>query len=39
MQSFCHNLNWEDELDGEFPMPDGGIDAWTELNPTDVGGP
>ncbi|GJS54509.1 endonuclease/exonuclease/phosphatase family protein, partial [Tanacetum coccineum] len=27
----------QDELDGEFPLPDGWIDAWTELNPTDVG--
>ncbi|GKC98116.1 endonuclease/exonuclease/phosphatase family protein, partial [Tanacetum coccineum] len=34
---FCGDMNWEDELDGEFPLPDGWIDAWTELNPTDVG--
>ncbi|PWA65501.1 endonuclease/exonuclease/phosphatase family protein [Artemisia annua] len=34
---FCGDMNWEDELDGEFPLPDGWIDAWTKLNPTDVG--
>ena len=34
---FCGDMNWEDELDGEFPLPDGWIDAWTKLNLTDVG--
>ena len=34
---FCGDIKWEDELDGEFPLPDGWIDAWTKLKPTDVG--
>ncbi|TXG46993.1 hypothetical protein EZV62_026287 [Acer yangbiense] len=28
---FCGDLNWNDKLDGQFPFPDGWVDAWTEL--------
>ncbi|KAK1557058.1 hypothetical protein Q3G72_017128 [Acer saccharum] len=28
---FCGDLNWDDKLDGQFPFPDGWVDAWTEL--------
>ncbi|XP_076915377.1 uncharacterized protein LOC143574707 [Bidens hawaiensis] len=34
---FCGDMNWDDKLDGAFPLPDGWIDAWTELNPKEVG--
>ncbi|KAK1422590.1 hypothetical protein QVD17_17875 [Tagetes erecta] len=34
---FCGDMNWDDKLDGEFPLPDGWVDVWTELNPKDVG--
>ncbi|KAI7746792.1 hypothetical protein M8C21_007699 [Ambrosia artemisiifolia] len=34
---FCGDMNWDDKLDGEFPLPDGWIDAWTELNPKEIG--
>ncbi|KAL4563035.1 hypothetical protein LXL04_027066 [Taraxacum kok-saghyz] len=34
---FCGDMNWDDKLDGEFPLPDGWIDVWTELNPGNVG--
>ncbi|KAK2644517.1 hypothetical protein Ddye_019712 [Dipteronia dyeriana] len=28
---FCGDMNWDDVLDGRFPMFDGWIDAWEEL--------
>ncbi|KAJ0568782.1 putative Endonuclease/exonuclease/phosphatase superfamily [Helianthus annuus] len=34
---FCGDMNWDEKLDGEFPLADGWIDAWTELNPKEVG--
>nr|XP_043622110.1 tyrosyl-DNA phosphodiesterase 2 [Erigeron canadensis] len=34
---FCGDMNWDDKLDGEFPLPNGWVDAWTELNPTEIG--
>ncbi|KAI3823864.1 hypothetical protein L1987_05309 [Smallanthus sonchifolius] len=34
---FCGDMNWDDNLDGEFPLADGWIDAWTELNPKEIG--
>ncbi|KAI3495189.1 hypothetical protein L1887_37405 [Cichorium endivia] len=34
---FCGDMNWDDKLDGAFPLPDGWIDAWTELNPKEIG--
>lgn len=30
-------MNWEDKVDGPFPLPDGWIDAWVELKPGDNG--
>ncbi|XP_057997230.1 uncharacterized protein LOC110670593 isoform X2 [Hevea brasiliensis] len=34
---FGGDMNWDDELDGQFPLPDGWVDAWTELRPGDNG--
>ncbi|GKA04888.1 endonuclease/exonuclease/phosphatase family protein, partial [Tanacetum coccineum] len=34
---FCGDMNWDDKLDGEFPLSDGWIDAWTELKHKDIG--
>ncbi|KAL8198162.1 hypothetical protein R6Q57_029970 [Mikania cordata] len=34
---FCGDMNWDDKLDGDFPLSDGWIDAWTELNPKEFG--
>ncbi|KAG8385753.1 hypothetical protein BUALT_Bualt03G0078100 [Buddleja alternifolia] len=34
---FCGDMNWDDKLDGPFPLSDGWIDAWTELRPGEVG--
>lgn len=34
---FCGDMNWDDKLDGPFPLPDGWADAWTELRPGEVG--
>lgn len=34
---FCGDMNWDDKLDGQFPLSDGWIDAWTELRPREVG--
>ncbi|KAK1556962.1 hypothetical protein Q3G72_015309 [Acer saccharum] len=28
---FCGDMNWDDKLDGQFPFPDGWVDAWMEL--------
>jgi hypothetical protein len=30
-------MNWGDKLDGQFPFPDGWVDAWVELKPGDDG--
>ncbi|GMY36865.1 tyrosyl-dna phosphodiesterase 2 [Fagus crenata] len=34
---FCGDMNWIDDLDGPFPLPDGWIDAWTKLRPGENG--
>jgi tyrosyl-DNA phosphodiesterase 2 len=34
---FCGDMNWDDKLDGQFPFPDGWVDAWVELKPGDDG--
>lgn len=34
---FCGDMNWDDKLDGPFPLPEGWIDAWTELRPGEIG--
>ncbi|XVF40708.1 hypothetical protein PTKIN_Ptkin01aG0136600 [Pterospermum kingtungense] len=34
---FGGDMNWDDKLDGQFPLPDGWIDAWRELRPTEDG--
>ncbi|KAK9064172.1 hypothetical protein SSX86_015552 [Deinandra increscens subsp. villosa] len=34
---FCGDMNWDDKLDGDFPLADGWFDAWTELNPKETG--
>ncbi|WOK99726.1 hypothetical protein Cni_G08438 [Canna indica] len=31
------DMNWDDKLDGAFPLPDGWIDAWLELKPGENG--
>ncbi|KAL5731211.1 hypothetical protein ACHQM5_003962 [Ranunculus cassubicifolius] len=34
---FCGDMNWDDKLDGQFPVPDGWVDAWTLLRPREDG--
>ncbi|CAM8996355.1 unnamed protein product [Rhodiola kirilowii] len=34
---FCGDMNWDDKLDGSFPIHEGWIDAWTELKPGENG--
>ncbi|XP_031284214.1 uncharacterized protein LOC116142937 [Pistacia vera] len=34
---FCGDLNWDDKLDGQFPLPAGWVDAWTESRPGENG--
>ncbi|KAL6894604.1 hypothetical protein ACP4OV_008702 [Aristida adscensionis] len=34
---FCGDMNWDDKGDGPFPLPDGWIDAWTDLKPGETG--
>ncbi|XP_057960605.1 uncharacterized protein LOC131152773 [Malania oleifera] len=34
---FCGDMNWDDKLDGQFPLPHGWVDAWTELRPGENG--
>lgn len=34
---FCADMNWDDKLDGQFPLPDGWVDAWVELRPKENG--
>ncbi|ESR62991.1 hypothetical protein CICLE_v10014440mg [Citrus x clementina] len=34
---FCGDMNWDDKLDSKFPLPDGWVDAWTELRPGENG--
>lgn len=34
---FCGDMNWDDKLDGQFPMSDGWIDAWKQLRPLENG--
>uniref|UniRef100_M8ALE3 Endonuclease/exonuclease/phosphatase domain-containing protein n=1 Tax=Aegilops tauschii TaxID=37682 RepID=M8ALE3_AEGTA len=30
---FCGDMNWDDKIDGTFPLPDGWADAWAQLKP------
>lgn len=34
---FCGDMNWDDKLDGAFPLPSGWLDAWAELRPGEDG--
>ncbi|KAF6986019.1 hypothetical protein CFC21_003816 [Triticum aestivum] len=34
---FCGDMNWDDKIDGPFPLPDGWVDAWAELKPGEGG--
>ncbi|XP_059624268.1 uncharacterized protein LOC132267196 [Cornus florida] len=34
---FCGDMNWDDRLDGQYPLPDGWIDAWLKLRPAENG--
>ncbi|CAL5411924.1 unnamed protein product [Camellia sinensis] len=34
---FCGDMNWDDDLDGQFPSPDGWVDAWVQLKPEENG--
>lgn len=34
---FCGDMNWDDKLDGQFPLPDGWVDAWMQLRPLENG--
>lgn len=34
---FCGDMNWDDKIDGPFPLPDGWVDAWAELKPGEDG--
>lgn len=34
---FCGDMNWDDRLDGQFPLPDEWVDAWTQLKPGENG--
>lgn len=34
---FCGDMNWDDKLDGQFPLLDGWIDAWGKMNPEEIG--
>ncbi|ONI09927.1 hypothetical protein PRUPE_4G019000 [Prunus persica] len=34
---FCGDMNWDDKLDGQFPLPNKWIDAWEELRPEENG--
>ncbi|CAN4123730.1 unnamed protein product [Withania somnifera] len=34
---FCGDMNWDDKLDGQFPLPDGWLDAWRKMKPEEIG--
>ncbi|KAK9267536.1 hypothetical protein L1049_009964 [Liquidambar formosana] len=34
---FCGDMNWDDKLDGQFPLSEGWVDAWAELRPGENG--
>nr|POF25246.1 tyrosyl-dna phosphodiesterase 2 [Quercus suber] len=34
---FCGDMNWDENLDGKFPLSDGWIDAWADLRPGENG--
>lgn len=34
---FCGDLNWDEKLDGPFPVSQDWLDAWTELKPGEDG--
>ncbi|XP_028124520.1 uncharacterized protein LOC114321554 [Camellia sinensis] len=34
---FCGDMNWDDDLDGQFPLLNGWVDAWVQLKPRENG--
>lgn len=34
---FGGDMNWDDKLDGQYPLEDGWIDAWSQLRPNENG--
>ncbi|KAF9624433.1 hypothetical protein IFM89_011441 [Coptis chinensis] len=34
---FCGDMSWNEKKDGEFPLPDGWVDAWTKLKGEEKG--
>ncbi|CAL5345675.1 unnamed protein product [Camellia sinensis] len=34
---FCGDMNWDEELDGQFPLPEGWVDAWVQYRPGENG--
>ncbi|CAL5356807.1 unnamed protein product [Camellia sinensis] len=34
---FWGDMNWDDDLDGQFPLLDGWVDAWVQLKPRENG--
>ncbi|XP_048552816.1 uncharacterized protein LOC125533074 [Triticum urartu] len=34
---FCGDMNWDDKIDGAFPLSEGWVDAWAELKPGEDG--
>ncbi|KAM7265466.1 hypothetical protein ACFE04_003149 [Oxalis oulophora] len=34
---FGGDMNWDDKLDGPFPLEGGWVDSWTELRPGEIG--
>ncbi|CAL5411927.1 unnamed protein product [Camellia sinensis] len=34
---FCGDMNWDEELDGQFPLPEGWVDAWVRYRPGENG--
>ncbi|XP_050371584.1 uncharacterized protein LOC126789474 [Argentina anserina] len=34
---FCGDMNWDDKLDGQVPLPDNWLDAWAVLRPGEDG--
>ncbi|XP_058728123.1 uncharacterized protein LOC131599897 [Vicia villosa] len=34
---FGGDMNWDEKKDGQYPLQDGWVDAWSELKPSEVG--
>ncbi|MCI27335.1 tyrosyl-DNA phosphodiesterase 2-like, partial [Trifolium medium] len=34
---FGGDMNWDDKKDGQYPLLDGWVDAWSELRPNETG--